>query len=275
MGSYCATSTFTLLLCCSYQGDETLLNENFYLDFKYKSTTVSADEILYTQFAKPETLVAMATDTPNHLQFDMKLFPILYLFLTGHIAFGQDQNLLQHKKHFDTELKQWTKSFGDFSLSDFKLADTLHFDNNYAQDLKSLKEFLSVYKPVITYSVDSSKFIDIYSYQLNLEKKRNYYEANPGIDQAILLCDPKAKYWNRIFFGTSSQWIDEVVWLSKTQFILAGITKSGDDKRQPLILVGDTNKQSLLKYVDTNKQTFQSEKGYSSLKLKRIKIKGL
>jgi hypothetical protein len=182
---------------------------------------------------------------------------------------------LQYKKRFDTELKQWTKSFSHFSLSDFKLADTLHFDNNYAQDLKSLKEFLSVYKPIITYSIDSSKFIDIYCYQLNLEKKGNYYEANPEIDQAILLCDPKAKYWDRIFFGTSSQWIDEVLWLSKTQFILVGITKFENDKRQPLILLGDTNKRSILKYVDTNKQTFQSDRGYSSLKLKRLKIKGL
>jgi hypothetical protein len=205
----------------------------------------------------------------------MKLFLILYLLSFGHIAFGQDKNLLQHKKHFDTELKQWTKSFSDFSLSDFKLSDTLHFDYNYAQDLESLKRFLSIYKPIMTYSVDSSKFIDIYSYQLNLEKKKNYYEANPDIDQAILLCDPKAKYWDRIFFGTSSQWIDDVIWISKTQFFLVGITKSEDDKRRPLILLGDTNKQSLLKYVDTNKQTFQSDKGYSSLKLKRIQIKGL
>jgi hypothetical protein len=205
----------------------------------------------------------------------MKLFAILYLLFWGHISFGQDQKLLQHKKHFDTELKQWTKCFTDFSLSDFKLVDTLHFDNNYAQDLKSLKEFLSVYKPIITYSFDSSKFIDIYSYQLNLEKKGDYYEANPDIDQAILLCDFKAKYWNRIFFGTSSQWIDEVVWLSKTQFILVGIIKSEVDKKQPLILFGDTNEQTLIKYIDTNKQTFQSDKGYSSLKLKRIKIKGL
>jgi len=205
----------------------------------------------------------------------MKLYPIFYLLFFGHVAFGQDQNLLQNKKHFDIELKQWTKSFSAFNLSDFKLVDTLHFDNNYAQDLRSLKQFLSIYKPIITYSTDGSKFIDIYSYQLSLEKKGTYYEANPDVDQAILLCDPKAKYWDRIFFGTYSQRIDEVVWLSKTQFILVGITKPEDDKRQPLILLGDTKKQSLLEYVDTNRQTFQNAKGYSSLKLKRIKIKGL
>jgi hypothetical protein len=172
-------------------------------------------------------------------------------------------------------LKQWTKIFSDFGLSDFKLVDTLRFDNNYAQEFKSLKKFLSVYKPIITYSVDSSKFIDIYSYQLNLEKKGSHYETNPDIDQTVLLYDAKAKYWNRIFFGTSSQWIDEVLWVSKTQFILVGITKSEDGKKQPLILLGDTNKQTLIKYIDTNKQTFQSDKGYLSLKLKRIKIKGL
>ena len=179
------------------------------------------------------------------------------------------------KKYFDTELKQWTRSFSNFSLSGFKLADTLHFDNNYAQDFRSLNEFLSIYKPVITYSIDSSKFIDIYSYQLNLEKKGGYYEANPDIDQAILLCDPKAKYWDRIFFGTSSQWIDEVVWISKTQFFLVGIIKFESDKKQPLILLGDTNKQTLIKYVGTNKEAFQNDKGYSSSKLEQIKVKGL
>jgi hypothetical protein len=205
----------------------------------------------------------------------MKLITILYLLFFGKIAFGQAPYLLQHKKYFDIELKQWTKSFSDFSLSDFKLVDTLQFENNFTLDFKSLKEFLSVYRDVITYSGDSSKFIDIYSYQLNLEKKGGFYEATPDIDQAILLCNPKAEYWNRIFFGTSSQWIDEVVWLSETKFLLVGITKSKDDEKKPLILVGDTNKQTLIKYIDTNKQTFQIDKGYSSIKLKRIKIKGI
>ena len=122
---------------------------------------------------------------------------------------------------------------------------------------------------------DSSKFIDIYSYQLNLEKKGNYYEANPDIDQAILLCDPKAKYWNRIFFGSSSQWIDEVTWISKTKFTLAGITKSEDNKRKPIILLGDTNKQTLIKYLNNRDSTYQKGNGYSSPKLNRIKIAGL
>ena len=53
---------FYFAMCCSYRGDETLLNKIFYLDFKYKSTTVSVDEILYTQFAKPFTLAVITNN---------------------------------------------------------------------------------------------------------------------------------------------------------------------------------------------------------------------
>ena len=205
----------------------------------------------------------------------MKLFQVFFFLINGFCSFGQDKNLIQHKKHFDQELKQWTKSFSNFKLSDFKVEDTLHFENNFQQDFNSYKKFLSVYKPIITYSVDSSKFIDIYSYQINLEKKGNYYQANTDIDQIVLLCDFKKKYWNRIYFGTTSQWIDEVVWVSKTQFVLVGIIKSEDDKKNPVILFGDITKQTLIKYLSVDKNSLQKDNGYSSFKLKRIPIKGL
>ena len=205
----------------------------------------------------------------------MKYLPILFFCIVGQSSFGQDKNVLQQKKYFNQELKLWTNTFNNFNLSDFKLEDTLHFDNNFPQDFNSYKKFLSTYKPIVTYLPDSSKLIDIYSYQLNLEKKGNYYEANAGIDQAVLLCDPKEKYWNRIYFGTNSQWIDEVIWISKTKFILVGIFKLEDEKKKPLILFGDTNKQTLIKYLNTNQSIFQNGKGYSSIKLKRLNIKGL
>ncbi|MFN4285045.1 MAG: hypothetical protein ACK4E8_03685 [Lacibacter sp.] len=205
----------------------------------------------------------------------MRYLSLLLFLFFGHSSFGQDKNILQYKKYFDQELKQWTKSFSNFNLSDFKVEDTLHFDNNYEQDFNSYRKFLSIYKPIITYSTDSSKFIDIYSYQINLEKKGAYFKANPDIDQAVLLCYPKTKYWNRIYFGTSSQWIDEVIWISKTKFILVGIIKSEDEKKKPLLLFGDTNKQTLIKIISINKNSFQNDKGYSSPKLKKLHIKGL
>jgi hypothetical protein len=222
-----------------------------------------------------QLLVAMANRHPSPFKFDMKFLLALFFLFVGHFSFGQDKDLLQHKKYFDAELKQWTATFSNFNLSAFKVLDTIRFDNNFEQNLDYYKKFLSIYKPIITYSPDSSKFIDIYSYQLNLEKKGSYYYANPDIDQTIFLCIPQKKYWDRIYFGTNSQWIEEVVWLSKTKFILSGITKSTDDKKMPLILLGDTENQTLVKYVSDNKKNFQSDKGYSSPKLKKIKIRGL
>ena len=205
----------------------------------------------------------------------MKYFSLLFLLIVGHSSFVQDNYILHQKKYFDRELKKWTESFNYFNLSEFTVEDTLQFENNFEQDLSSLDMFLSIYKPIITYSPDSSKFIDVYSYQLGLEKKDTYYQANIEIDQAVLLCHPKEKYWNRIYFGTNMIWIDEVIWISTTKFILVGIVKSLDFRKQPLILVGDTETQSLIKYLCTNSSTVQVDKGYSSEKLKRLRIESL
>jgi len=188
---------------------------------------------------------------------------------------AQNGSLLKLQNYFDEELKPWTATFNRFSLGDFKTQDTLPFDNNYRQDLNNYKQFLSIYKPIITFSSDGTAFVDIYSYQLNLEKKDTYYQANPDIDQAIILYNSKNSYWNRIYFGTSSMWIDEVIWISESRFILVGIYKPTDNKRLPFILLGDVNKQTLIRYIDASKNSFQTGKVYMSPKLGKIKIKGL
>jgi len=201
---------------------------------------------------------------------------LLFLFIiTTSAASAQDKRISGLRKYFAKEPNLWTKSFRNFDLSNLKAQDTLKFENNFEQDISGYRSFLSVYKPIITYSGDSSSFIDIYSYQLNLEKKKNYYKANPEIDQAILLYLGKRKYWDRIYFGTSTQWIDEAVWVSATQFILAGIIKDDEDKKRPLVLLGDINMQRLIRFRGADKNIYQSDKGYYSPKLKKIKIRGL
>jgi hypothetical protein len=186
-----------------------------------------------------------------------------------------DKTLLKLKKQFTHAFKQWTSTFNNFDLFSFEALDTIPFENGFEQNMDNYKDFLSIHEPIITYSQDSSRFIDIYSHQLNLQKKGNNYYANPDIDQAILLCIPQKKYWNKIYSGTSLQWIDEVLWLTDTNFILAGILKSKDQKNTPLILLGDTDKEELILYVSNNKSCFQNDLGYSSPKLKNIKIEGL
>lgn len=185
-------------------------------------------------------------------------------------GFGQSISLLQYKPQIDKELKAWKATFSNFHLSGFKADDTLKFENNFEQDFEGYKDFLSIYKPIITYSPDRSRFIDIYSYQLNLEKKGDHYEASPDIDQAIFLCQPKEKYWNRIYFGGSSHWIDEIIWVNNTTFILAGVMKNNYDKKMAVSLIGNTQTQKLVRYI--NPKSLQREKNYVSGKLGRVRI---
>lgn len=200
-----------------------------------------------------------------------QLLLVVFIYLANK-SFTQ-KSLVQYNIQFNTELKLWKSTFHNFNLADFKVTDTAAFENNFPQDFDGYKAFLSTYKPILSYSSDRSKFIDIYSYQLNLERKGNHYEATPEIDQAVFLCNPKQKYWNRICFGGTTNWIDEVAWVNSTTFILAGIVKDEQDKKMPVLYIGETEKQTMVRYINT--KNFQGKENYRSPKLKRIKITGL
>jgi hypothetical protein len=202
------------------------------------------------------------------------LYLLLFLLIISNKIIAQKITLNEYKKYFDTELQSWANTFTGFKLSEFRKSDSSHFDNNYKQDFKSLKSFLSIYKPLVSFSNDSSKFIDIYSYQLNLEKKGNTYFAMPDVDQAILLCDKKTKYWNRICFGTPGFIIEDATWISEIKFILVACVENDNNERIPIIYLGNTVKQSFEIFKSTNRACIQKSE-YMPSKLKRLKIKGL
>jgi hypothetical protein len=200
----------------------------------------------------------------------MKQLSTLLLLLVL-ISCKQENALLQYKQHFDQELKPWTNSFHDFNLDNFKKGKTLPFEGGYAQDLASYKEFIATYKPILTLAPDSSKFIDLYTVQLNLVKVGDLYEANADDGGPVLLCDPATKYWDRICYSSPGQWIEEVTWISKTKFILAGITKPSSEVLEPYILIGDTEKKTLDQYLNTNPQCRQ-DYIWNSPKMKKIRM---
>ena len=199
------------------------------------------------------------------------LFAFLFTSTAG--SFCQSSLLTSYKSYFDNDLKNWTHSFKNFRLSEFKLSDTIKFETSLFGDTNSLNDFYELYKPGLAFSADKSKFIDIYSYCLNLEKKGNKIFDNPEVDQAVSLCDLKNNKWTRIYFCGISTRIDEVVWLTKTKFILAGtILDENSNLFHPKILIGDITKQVLLVFVDN--LSVASKNGYTSLKLKKLNIQG-
>ena len=199
-------------------------------------------------------------------------FFLILIFLSGKNSFGQKNNLSIYQPHFDKELKAWTKTINHFKLSSFKPTDTISFGNSDYYDIKSLKEFYSIYKPALTFSKDSNKFIDIYSYELNLEKKGNkIVYSGSEVDQAISLCDIKMKRWTQILFCGYSLRIQEVIWLTNSKFMLVGSVQNEESKYLPVIYIGDiiNNSFEIFSSSDLN---CQQNKGYDSPKLAKLNI---
>jgi hypothetical protein len=204
----------------------------------------------------------------------MKYFIFIAVIFFTEKAFAQESNINQYQHYFARDLNEWASTFKNFRLSEFHRKDSLSFDNTGQQDFRKINSFLSMLKPILTFNYDSSQFIDIYSGQANISKEGNHLVANPDDGGAIFLCNLKSKYWKRIYYNSISLWMEEAVWVSKTKFILAGISKNRKDDRMPLILVGDTIKQTLYEYTSSNNSCIQKAI-YNSIKLKRINIRGL
>jgi hypothetical protein len=199
-------------------------------------------------------------------------FFLTLLFLSGKSSFGQENNLSIYKSHFDNELKAWTKTISDFKLSSFKPNDTFSFGNADYNDIKSLDGFYLIYKPALTFSKDSNKFIDIYSYELNLNKKGGeIVYSGSEVDQAISLCDIKLKRWTQILFCGYSLRIQEVIWLSNMKFMLVGSLQNDEAKYLPTIYIGDMTNNSFEVFLSSNSNCYQT-KGYDSPKLAKLHI---
>lgn len=195
--------------------------------------------------------------------------------LTCNSSFGQKSELVIYKLHFDNELSSWTKTFTEFDLSIFHREKVETFEDIGYMDIKDIKDFYSIYQPALTYSPDQNQFIDIYSYWLNLEKKGKKIVSYGGeADQAIVLCNFKSNKWTRIAFRGTTERIQEVIWLTNSEFILVGIRDDENmpDKQRPVIYIGDTITKTFKSFLSKDTKSFQKSGGYDSPKLLKLKI---
>jgi len=196
---------------------------------------------------------------------------LLAFILLATCASAQDTSLIKYRSIFQHQLRLWTRSFSDFNVAGFKLQKKFGFDETPYGDMNRLKSFYSIYKPLLSFSDDSTRFIDIYSYWLNLRKEDDKLKADVEVDQAITLCEIPFKKWTQIFFCGFSIRIDEAIWIAKDRFMLAGTIKGdSSDANHPTIFIGDLYNRQLYHYIDKNSESLPS--GYNSPRLKRLKI---
>ncbi|GAA4766570.1 MULTISPECIES: hypothetical protein [Flavobacterium] len=200
----------------------------------------------------------------------MKYIMISFFLIFFNYIQAQSSELENVEKYLTED---WKESFENFNIKDFIKVDSIaEFQNVEKQNFKKLEKFLSIYNPIITYNNNQEKFIDIYSYQLNLEKKDGKYFSTKNSGQAIYLCDIKAKYWQRIFYGEYSHVINDVIWIDENNFILIGIEKDENGKNSPIIYLGNTKNKNFEILINTNKKCVQTNPTYKSKKLNAINI---
>lgn len=145
------------------------------------------------------------------------------------------------KNFIEHGLENWLQSFKDFQIDSFRLVQETEFEQQDYDEVTDLNKFYELYKASLSYSPDSSRFIDLHSSGLMLRKKGKKIIASADVDQAISLCNLKTKEWKRIaFFGPSAA-IEEVIWNSASQFTLAGTMHNDDGEKTAIIILGDAD----------------------------------
>ena len=103
-------------------------------------------------------------------------------------------------------------------------------------DLK-LSEASKRYYPLFIYNADSSYAIDLYSYNIILQKKNGKTVVNhAGPDIEVALVDLKNQTRKRIYFGGSSSAVLDAKWINNEEFILLTGEIMGASKFQPQVL---------------------------------------
>jgi hypothetical protein len=108
-----------------------------------------------------------------------------------------------------------------------------------------------LYKPLLVYNGDSSRFIDAYSYWLILDRddtgQITARNGEPDVEVAVI--DVKTKKRKRIFFCGSTCMIQKAFWLSNDMIAIAGmVSENADEQYKPVVWFVNTTSGSTTQY---------------------------
>lgn len=182
-----------------------------------------------------------------------------------------DSTLGAAKTSFENELAVWAKSFNDFHTDSLRMTHKTDFEQVEDNEETDMNKFYELYKPALSFTPDSSQFIDLYSSGVTLEKRGKKIIAIADVDQAVILCNTKTREWKRIaFFGPSAA-IEEAVWTSPSSFILAGTMHNDDGQRIAILMLGDTESKTFRWFEAVNTKRPESS-NYEASGMKKLKI---
>jgi hypothetical protein len=167
-------------------------------------------------------------------------------------------------------LDKWMQSFKGLQVDSFHQVSKLKFEQDDYNDIKDISSFYELYKPSLSFSPDSSQFIDLYSYGITLEKKGKKIIAIADVDNSVTLCNLKTKEWKRIAFSGPSGNMEEAVWVSPVKFVIAGTMQNENSEWMPVLLIGNVSSK-ILRHFEASTKRLKTAK-YEASGLAKLKI---
>lgn len=132
-----------------------------------------------------------------------------------------------------------------------------------------------IYEPYYKYSTDSSKILDLISYNLPLEKNEQNELVSYGgdVDSEVSIKDLKNGVWKRVLFVGSFYIIEDGFWINNDQILIVGEYNDTDEiKSKPLIWFVDLKTNTIQtfeykNYIDKMKCDYLEKIRYKDIKI--------
>lgn len=166
----------------------------------------------------------------------------------------------------------------DFSLDNFEPVGTEKVNDMYS-GMELNQKFYDLYGKLLVYSPDSTRFMDIYSYNFIVERRKDgTLSARMGEpDQEAAVVDVKTGKRLRLWFCGPHCLLEKAIWLNNEEVALVGIVdEDGNEVYQPQMWVINikTGQTTLYSYPQEIKNMDPVEFTRSMLNKKGINYEG-
>ncbi|MBO9633684.1 MAG: hypothetical protein J7578_11260 [Chitinophagaceae bacterium] len=119
----------------------------------------------------------------------------------------------------------------NFDWSKFKYKSSYEQDSLLTSNFKPAKNYYASYGPFLKYSPDSSRFIDLDSYNIDIRKDRNgkLIGTAGDPDTEVSLVDPKSGKSKRLLFMGPGGSVEDAFWTNNNELVIIGTQENEEN----------------------------------------------
>lgn len=118
-------------------------------------------------------------------------------------------------------VEEWKRVNPNFAIDSFKIYNIGPIEYILSSNYEKFEDY-DIYNQLFSFSSDSSKYVDIYSYNTVLSKEENKTVAIFDVDAEASLVDIINKKKHRLLFLGSMGSFDDIYWINEDEFVIVG-----------------------------------------------------